>query len=111
MLSAVALVGTPGVDCYTAAKGAIASLTRSLALEYAHDNIRVNAIAPGATLSERIRSRMDPNKPDTPIPGVRPHLFGFAEPEDIANAALYLASDESRKVCGHILSVDSGWTA
>jgi len=109
--SAVALTGTPGVDCYTAAKGAIASLTRSMALEYAKENIRVNAIAPGGTLSDRIRSRMDPNNPEVPVPGIRPHLFGFAEPDDIARAAVYLASDDSRKVCGHILSVDSGWTA
>lgn len=109
--SAVALVGTPGVDCYTATKGAIASLTRSMALEYAKDNIRVNAIAPGGTLTDRIRARMDPNNPAVPVPGLRPHVFGFAEPEDIALAAAYLASDDSRKVCGHILSVDSGWTA
>lgn len=109
--SAVALVGTPGVDCYTAAKGAIASLTRSMALEYAKENIRVNAIAPGGTLSDRIRARMNPDDADVPIPGLRPHLFGFAEPDDIARAAVYLASDDSRKVCGHILSIDSGWSA
>lgn len=109
--SVIAMSGTSGADCYTAAKGAIAALTRSMAHEYAPDNIRVNALAPGGTLTDRVKARMDPNNPKAPLRDVRKPLFDFAEPEDIANAALYLASDESRKVCGTILTVDSGWTA
>ncbi|RYI97907.1 MAG: SDR family oxidoreductase, partial [Acetobacteraceae bacterium] len=54
MASVVALMGFPGRDCYTAAKGGIAALTRSLAVEYAPQKVRVNAIAPCVTLTDRV---------------------------------------------------------
>jgi NAD(P)-dependent dehydrogenase (short-subunit alcohol dehydrogenase family) len=55
MNSNVALMGVPGRDCHTAAKGGIAAITRSLAVAYAAQKIRVNAIAPSATMTERVR--------------------------------------------------------
>ncbi|HXT80748.1 MAG TPA: SDR family oxidoreductase, partial [Acetobacteraceae bacterium] len=55
MTSNVALMGIPGRDCYTAAKGGIASITRSMAVEFAPQKVRVNAIAPSATMTERVR--------------------------------------------------------
>ncbi|SVE16189.1 uncharacterized protein METZ01_LOCUS469043, partial [marine metagenome] len=55
MSSNVALMALPGRDCYTAAKGAIASMTRSMAAEYASEKIRVNAIAPSVTLTDRVK--------------------------------------------------------
>ena len=106
MASVVALMGFPGRDCYTAAKGGIAALTRSLAVEYAPQKVRVNAIAPCVTLTDRVNGLLAGNE------GVRKvadaHLLGLGQPLDMAQAALYLASDESRIITGHILPVDSG---
>jgi len=107
MTSITALMGVPDRDCYTAAKGGVASLTRSLATEYARYAIRVNAIAPGMTLTPRVQARAASEH----IMGLAGrHLFGPAEPIDVAHMAVYLASDESRMVTGHVLPVDSGVT-
>ena len=59
MSSIVALRALPGRDCYTAAKGAVAAMTRSMAVEYAADKIRVNAIAPGVVLTERVKKLLE----------------------------------------------------
>ena len=96
------------IDSYTAAKGGVASMTRSMAAEYGADNIRVNAIAPSATLTPRVRHILAND--DGVAALARSHLVGLAEPEDVANTALFLASDESRITTGHILTVDSGTT-
>lgn len=107
MTSMTALIGTTGRDCYTAAKGGVVSMTRSIATEYARHGVRVNAIAPGMTRTPRVLSR--------PASSGRlaleaKHLLGPAEPMDIAEMAVYLASDESRVVTGQVLRVDSGAT-
>src|SRR4029078_13111641 len=62
MTSTLALAAVPGRDCYTAAKGAIASMTRSMAIEFAPQKIRVNAIAPSVTLSERVKKLLAGSK-------------------------------------------------
>jgi NAD(P)-dependent dehydrogenase (short-subunit alcohol dehydrogenase family) len=108
MSSNVALMGVPGRDCYTAAKGGIAAITRSLAVAYAAQKVRVNAIAPSATMTDRVRRLVAGNAALTKL--ADSHLLGLIEPEDIANMALYLASDESRIVTGQVLPVDSGVT-
>lgn len=108
MSSNLALMGIHGRDCYTAAKGAIAALTRSLAVEFAPQRVRVNALAPSATKTERVKKLMAGNPAVEKL--AQSHLLGLLEPEDIANAALYLASDESRMMTGQIVSVDSGVT-
>jgi NAD(P)-dependent dehydrogenase (short-subunit alcohol dehydrogenase family) len=108
MSSNLALMGITGRDCYTAAKGGIAALTRSLAVEFAPHRVRVNALAPSATMTERVKTLMAGNPAVERL--AKSHLLGLIEPEDIAHAALYLASDESRVVTGHILPVDSGVT-
>lgn len=116
--SYVAMVGTAGRDCYTAAKGAIIALTRSMAVEYGPHKIRVNCICPGAVDTERLRKFMA-NAPDHPTfdprnrhrrPEVASHLMGLVQPDDIAASALFLASDDSRRMTGHIMMVDSGAT-
>jgi NAD(P)-dependent dehydrogenase (short-subunit alcohol dehydrogenase family) len=59
MASNVALMGVAGLDCYTAAKGGIAAIARSMAVEFAPQKVRVNAIAPAARMSDRVRSRFE----------------------------------------------------
>ncbi|MEQ1615908.1 MAG: SDR family oxidoreductase [Hyphomicrobiaceae bacterium] len=108
MSSVVALMAMPGRDCYTAAKGGISALTRSMAVEYASDRIRVNAVAPGVTLSDRVKKQLDGN-PVTEELG-RQHLLGLIEPIYIADMVVYLASDESARTTGQIFPVDSGVT-
>jgi len=102
------LVGTPGRDAYTAAKGAISALTRSMAVEFAPHKVRVNAVAAAGTTTERVRKRIDDNA--IPQKVADAHLLGFVDPIDVAHAVLYLGSDESRTTTGHILAVDSGLT-
>jgi NAD(P)-dependent dehydrogenase (short-subunit alcohol dehydrogenase family) len=108
MTSMMAIVGSPGRDCYTSAKGGVSSLTRSMATEYGADSIRVNAIAPGLTLTPRVRARLETSQVVQDIAGR--HLLGPCEPVDIAQMAVYLAADESRVVTGQVFAVDSGVT-
>jgi NAD(P)-dependent dehydrogenase (short-subunit alcohol dehydrogenase family) len=106
MASMAAVMALPGRDCYTAAKGGVVAMTRSMAAEYASDKIRVNAIAPSVTLTPRVSARLDGNATLQGMAAM--HLLGFLEPLDVAHMAVYLASNESKRVTGQILSVDSG---
>jgi NAD(P)-dependent dehydrogenase (short-subunit alcohol dehydrogenase family) len=108
--SLVALMGKPKPSqvCYTAAKGAIVSMTRAMAVEYADMGIRVNAFAPGVTLTDRLKNRLEQGK--IPNDLTSRHLLGLPGPRDIAHAVLFLISDESRFITGHTLPVDSGIT-
>jgi NAD(P)-dependent dehydrogenase (short-subunit alcohol dehydrogenase family) len=108
MASNVALMALPGRDCYTAAKGGVASMTRSMAVEYAPHRIRVNAIAPSVTLSDRVKRMLGQSKDIEKLAST--HLLGLGEPIHIANMAVYLASDEAAITTGQVLSVDSGVT-
>jgi NAD(P)-dependent dehydrogenase (short-subunit alcohol dehydrogenase family) len=109
MTSNVALMGVSGRDCYTAAKGGIAAITRSMAVEFAPQRVRVNAIAPSATMTDRVRGRLEAGNPRVTKLAAA-HLVGLIEPADIANMAVFLASDESRMITGHVYPVDSGVT-
>jgi len=108
--SAASILGTPGLDTYTAAKGALNALTRSMAVEYAPDNIRVNCIVSGMVLTSEGAWKM---MEDPVIGGATKamHLTRLGMPDDIANAALFLASDESAFVTGAVIPVDGGVTA
>lgn len=108
MSSNVALMGIAGRDCYTAAKGGISAITRSMAVEFAAKRVRVNAIAPSATMTDRVKKLVAGNTALDKL--ANSHLVGLIEPQDIANMALFLASDESRMVTGHVYPVDSGVT-
>jgi NAD(P)-dependent dehydrogenase (short-subunit alcohol dehydrogenase family) len=110
MGSVSALAGfTRAQDAYTAAKGALVSLTKSLAIQFAKDQIRCNVIHPGIVdtplqapyLTDAIRKEFE-----TGIP-----LGRIAQPREIANVALFLASDESSFMTGAELVVDGGFTA
>ena len=106
--SIVASRGLPGRDSYTAAKGGVTALTRAIAAQYAGDGVRANVIAPGAVMTERVRKMFES---DGNLEAARSrHLLGLIEPEHIAAAAAYLASDDAAMVTGQVLPVDSGFT-
>jgi NAD(P)-dependent dehydrogenase (short-subunit alcohol dehydrogenase family) len=108
MTSMAALLAIPDRDCYTAAKGGVAAMTRSMAAGYARHSIRVNAIAPGITMTPRVRAHLESSPGVAELAGR--HLLGTVEAADVANMAVFLASDESRVVTGQVISVDSGVT-
>jgi NAD(P)-dependent dehydrogenase (short-subunit alcohol dehydrogenase family) len=118
MSSGAALRGSSPKHVYTAAKGAILSFTRALAGSYAKDNIRANAICAGRILTERILNNYGTADAPGPVADrqdaagrVRDYPFWVGRPEDIANIALFLASDESRMITGATIPADGGRSA
>lgn len=100
----------PGLAYYNASKGAVHNLTKTLALELAEAQIRVNALAPVATETPLLKTFI--GGADTPelraqMRAIVP-LGRFAQPRDVANAALFLASDEAEFLTGIILEIDGG---
>jgi len=109
--SVAGLSGAPLLAPYAAAKGAIVSLCRTLAKELAPRRIRVNAIAPGMVRTEmfdRITRRWTPEQLEQMR---QAHPLGFGQPEDVAAAAAFLASDDARWITGATLVVDGGVSA
>jgi NAD(P)-dependent dehydrogenase (short-subunit alcohol dehydrogenase family) len=111
LASIYGLVGGGQSAAYCASKGAVANLTRQMALDYADSEVNVNALAPGiietaqnAEWRETDPVLLEDWQRRTPWPR-------FGKPQDVANAALFLASAESDFVTGTVLSVDGGWTA
>ncbi len=112
--SQLAIAGGAGNAAYIAAKGAILSLTRTMALDFAADRIRVNALAPGAIDTPMLRRSFgraaDPAAAEAK--SVARHPLGrLGRPDEIAEAALYLASDAAAFTTGTTLAVDGGWLA
>lgn len=112
--SQLALAGGRGNSAYIASKGAILSLTRTMALDFAADGIRVNAIAPGA-IETPLLQRSFGRRPNPDLARAESrarHPVGrLGQPEEIAAAALYLASDDAGFTTGTTLAVDGGWLA
>jgi len=105
MASLVGVIGYPGRDAYSAAKGGVMALTRSVASGFVKANIRVNAIAPGAVATERVVAMI----PDVTLAfSAAEGVPQLARPDDIANACVFLASDESSFLTGQVLSIDGG---
>ena len=114
IISTASIAGIDGfanLHAYCAAKAGVVNLTRSAALEFAADKIRVNCIAPGG-VSTPIVYGMAANKDAVEAMLIRGQPYPkVGQPEDIANAALFLASDASEFITGHTLVVDGGATA
>jgi NAD(P)-dependent dehydrogenase (short-subunit alcohol dehydrogenase family) len=109
--SSASLMGIPGCDAYTAAKGATVSLTRSLAVEYGPKGIRANCICPAGIATEMLRaSSLDDPKFDAAAFFRRAPLGRLGTPEEVAHLAVFLASDESLYINGAILRADGGIT-
>jgi NAD(P)-dependent dehydrogenase (short-subunit alcohol dehydrogenase family) len=107
--SAAGLVPFPARAAYNASKGAVIAFTRALALDYAPNHIRANAICPGMVETAMTRWRLEHPELRQQIHDATP--WGrVAQPEEIASAAVYLASDEADYVTGHALVIDGGWT-
>jgi len=112
--SVLGIVGMENCMAYNASKGAVRQITRSMALDHAGENIRVNSICPGY-----IKTKMDPefmgNPPDAEeqldkIAADMIPLVRRAEPEEVAQSVLFLASDDSKYMTGSDLVIDGGWT-
>jgi NAD(P)-dependent dehydrogenase (short-subunit alcohol dehydrogenase family) len=100
----------PAIGAYNASKAALINLTRTFASELGPQRIRVNAIAPGLVATDFARVLIE-------TPEIHDHVIGLtalgrhAQPDEIAGAAVYLASDAASYVTGSVLVVDGGWTA
>ena len=114
MASTAALMGYPNIIAYTAAKGAIAAMTRSVAIHCQDEGygIRCNALAPGGIETPMVmevsgREGEEPmDIPDGPLPA-----DALGAPSDVANAVLFLASEASRFITGQVIPVDNGLDA
>jgi NAD(P)-dependent dehydrogenase (short-subunit alcohol dehydrogenase family) len=106
--SPVALRPEQVYDAYTASKGGVISLTRSIAQHFASRGIRANVVLPGAVTTAMTRDAF--GTPEYREAALRHTPLGrLGEPDDVASAALYLGSDDSSFVTGAILAVDGGW--
>ena len=111
LASIYGIVGGPNTAAYTASKHGVSGLTRVAALEYAKDGIRVNAVGPGYTDTSMVRRVVDAN------PGIEDWMVGktpagrLGNPQEIAEAIIWLSSDEASFVTGAIVPVDGGMTA
>jgi len=114
IVSQLAIAGGKGNSAYIAAKGAIISLTKTMAVDFATDGIRVNAIAPGAIdtpLLNRSFARHADSGKVRETSRNRHAMKRFGKAEEVAEAALYLASDASSFTTGTVMVVDGGWLA
>lgn len=119
MSSGAALRGANPAHCYSAAKGAILSLTRALAGHYAKQGVRVNCIASGRVMTERVirtfgtleEAAVPGRDPQDPVGRMREYPFWIGDPEHIAATAVFLASDASRMITGATIPADGGRSA
>lgn len=108
--STFGIIGHPEMPVYCAAKGGVLSLTRQLAVDYGPENIRVNGVCPGATLSPRVKNYINSGMVDGKIVEELALLNRLAECDEIANVIAFLASDAASYVHGTSMVVDGGQT-
>jgi len=112
LASQLAIAGGRNNSAYIAAKGAIISLTRTMALDFATDGIRINAIAPGAIDTPMLRRSFARHADPEPVRDAsrnRHAMRRFGKAEEVAETALHLASDASSFTTGTVMVVDGGW--
>lgn len=105
--SGVAITGTRNRAAYSASKGAIVSLTRNMAMDYAADRVRVNCLCPGFVNTPLLASLPDERR--ARLTALHP-LGRMGEPEDIAHMALFLLSDQASWITGQAIAVDGGFS-
>jgi NAD(P)-dependent dehydrogenase (short-subunit alcohol dehydrogenase family) len=103
------LVGTPGLAPYTASKHGVIGLTRAAAMDHARHNVRVNAVCPGFVRTPKAEAELDRHPEHRQVVEQRVPMGRMAEPEEIADAVIWLCSDESSFVNGHAVVVDGGY--
>ncbi|MEO8606598.1 MAG: glucose 1-dehydrogenase [Chloroflexota bacterium] len=102
--------GVPNIMAYVAGNGGITAMTRAQAVEWAHYGIRVNAIAPGTIITQQTEGLLqDPAMLESRLNKIPLNRLG--KPEDVAGAAIFLASEAAAYITGHTLVVDGGWLA
>ena len=109
--SIMGIVGRKGLAGYSASKGAVIAAVRSMALELAAKKINVNCISPGTIETELIKKFMDNLDEVQRKERLKGFPLGIGKPEDVANAAVFLLSDNARWITGTNLVVDGGYTA
>jgi len=109
--SVMSMVGEMGKTLYSMTKGALISATKSLAVEVASRRIRVNSISPGVVLSPMSGTSIYSRNEESWNRIIQMHPLGIGQPEDVANASVFLLSDASRWITGTNLIVDGGYTA
>ena len=111
MSSVAGLVGFEGMPAYCASKGGVIQLTKTAALEYARNGIRVNAVCPGGIETEMIE-RVATTSPEMKQNLINMHPVGrLGRPEEVADVVLWLCSDESSFVTGYPVAIDGGFVA
>ena len=108
--SITSVIGRVGVSAYAASKGAIVSAVKTMALELAKRNVRINAVSPGTVLTPLMQSYLSQITEEERQKRVEGFPLGLGEPTDIANACVFLLSDASRWITGQNLIVDGGYT-
>lgn len=111
MASAGGLIGLPNRAAYCASKGAVIALTRALAVDHVADGVRVNAVCPGTVDSPWVRRLVDDVGESLDALRARQPMGRLGTPEEIAEAVLYLASDDAAFVTGTAFVIDGGLTA
>lgn len=111
MSSAIGIVGGAGVSAYAASKAAVASMAKSLALELAREQIRVNAVAAGIVSTPLTASFSDLVGTDAWKRIVDEHPLGIGTATDVAEVILFLASSAAKWITGTVVAVDGGYTA
>ncbi len=109
--SVMGLVGQSGQSAYSASKGALVSLTKSLALELSRENIRVNCVAPAMVSTEMTEKMLGLLTPEQVLQIEAMHPLGLGHPRDVANAIAFLLADTGQWITGTTLVVDGGYTA
>ena len=109
--SVAGMVGESGKTIYSASKGAVISGARSMSMELARSDIRVNSISPAMVKTPILEKMFDGIGEDATQNIIKKHPLGIGEPEDVANACVFLLSDAAKWITGTNLVVDGGYTA